>query len=770
MISILLRRAIQQFSAKGGASQTRAKGQAFVWPWHKPRPGLTSSQPSSQLTLRPGVIMILVFVFLGIVLVLSSAIFTKVTSLVGVNTRSANKDRTGPAIDAAIDYALWKLNTPATANWTGTSDQTLQPSPGPVTLAALSSNQVQFEVFVSTKDINTKKISVITYFPSKTKPQQKQATQIEFTYSPAYANVPVEYATVSAAAGNSMKFQSINWGGGDSHPITNIIGPVYSNGNIQTINGIDARISNPNGDAWAVGTISAGLTVAGAKHPPTAPNASTIQLPLTTSQINTIIDDVKAYAPPANVHSTDVTYSSSQTLSAGPHWFKGNVTVTGASTVVTTPGTLYIEGNLIIQNQGTLKPDNGFGPDEGDPGLIVNKKAIIDTGGRLNKNDNGQYIWLISNCTVDANCQPTSAPAGNQCPSTAYGTSNTPSARTGILVSWTSSFTYPHALAMLYSTTAGVCIVGESIGPYNQNCTGPGLPEPNNTLCDQFEDTVVGLMAPNITFIGNLRLEFDAGLATPLCLDTNCSLAGSWQVNSGTYKALNADKFVPPPVGYWAFNDSDPTDSINNLGGTLSSTPPVFTGAKFGNGLDFANHNTKKVIVGDNNLLDFSKQLTISVWFKRTIVGTSDYIVSKIVCCAPSSSSYDLIFRKNPISPCVQNSLYFEITDGTDSGGYPVWQRICTNQSLDQIDPYWYFATATYDGQNLCIYINGILDHCTASSITIQNTSVSVLIGNADGSIYTSGFAGIIDELKLFNIALSADQVKALYNYYPPGQ
>jgi len=96
----------------------------------------------------------------------------------------------------------------------------------------------------------------------------------------------------------------------------------------------------------------------------------------------------------------------------------------------------------------------------------------------------------------------------------------------------------------------------------------------------------------------------------------------------------------------------------------------------------------------------------------------------------------------------------------------------------------WYNVGATYDGTIARIYVNGIMENTTTKSIIIDNIqdnlfSNKAFIGRAAGSSRAGGSAdylhGLIEELKLYDGALSTEQIAADYNtwmtdavYYSP--
>ena len=75
-------------------------------------------------------------------------------------------------------------------------------------------------------------------------------------------------------------------------------------------------------------------------------------------------------------------------------------------------------------------------------------------------------------------------------------------------------------------------------------------------------------------------------------------------------------------------------------------------------------------------------------------------------------------------------------------------------------DTSWHHLAATYDGTNMKIYIDGVLDAQTTASLTIPDSSQNLLIGSNYGASETGSaggyFAGSLDELRISNSARSS--------------
>lgn len=99
-----------------------------------------------------------------------------------------------------------------------------------------------------------------------------------------------------------------------------------------------------------------------------------------------------------------------------------------------------------------------------------------------------------------------------------------------------------------------------------------------------------------------------------------------------------------------------------------------------------------------------------------------------------------------------------------DPSGLPAGQFAVT---ADTTPNQWHHLASTYDGAELCLYVDGVQRVCAAASGNLNDNNKKFLIaGNGATTTYGSNvyFQGEIDEVELFDRALTPSQIRAIYN------
>lgn len=142
----------------------------------------------------------------------------------------------------------------------------------------------------------------------------------------------------------------------------------------------------------------------------------------------------------------------------------------------------------------------------------------------------------------------------------------------------------------------------------------------------------------------------------------------------------------------------------------------------------------------DPTWADFSEEITLSCWLKVNEF-TDDYqaIVSKGEDAYRIQRDWE------------NDSIWFTITPYTINAGVA--------GSLSVNDGKWHHITATYDNEFIRLYIDGYPDGETEYADGISVGESSLLIGENIG--YERAFNGLIDEVRIYEIGLSADKILA---------
>lgn len=237
--------------------------------------------------------------------------------------------------------------------------------------------------------------------------------------------------------------------------------------------------------------------------------------------------------------------------------------------------------------------------------------------------------------------------------------------------------------------------------------------------------------------------------------------------NQGAGTKVNAPPAVKPLtldsglVGYWTMNNQDINwrsqtivdKSGNGKNGTLvglgTTTAPAV--GKIGQALKFNFSTTSYITVPLIN----PDTVTYAAWIK-----TSSYTVQAIMGTNYGNAQ---IYWHGGINVGSLGKVIMDI-------GYPLstYQTITGTKIVS--DNKWHFVVMTSDANGSYLYVDGVQDGYSIYNVgqVPYNWESNTTIGakpiiNAD-TLYSRPFAGLIDEARIYNRALSASEIKQLYN------
>src|SRR3989344_5462976 len=207
-------------------------------------------------------------------------------------------------------------------------------------------------------------------------------------------------------------------------------------------------------------------------------------------------------------------------------------------------------------------------------------------------------------------------------------------------------------------------------------------------------------------------------------------------------------------VGFLSFDGKDMATtivfdrSVNANNGTLTNGP-VKTIGKMGQGLRFSAEN-QYVSAETGNGFDGYSALTTAAWAKVETSSTFNYVLSDPV------DGGNVPFGIGLDGSTPQRMRF--VFQGDACG-------VVSATSLNDIDDRWHHYAGTWDGATAKFYEDGQLVASTAcSSATILDSAKNFNVGNYDGgSLGNNGLFGAVDDVRIYDRALSSDEIKRLY-------
>ena len=201
-------------------------------------------------------------------------------------------------------------------------------------------------------------------------------------------------------------------------------------------------------------------------------------------------------------------------------------------------------------------------------------------------------------------------------------------------------------------------------------------------------------------------------------------------------------------VGWWP-GEGNANDVTSNNNGTLVNDVGFAPGEV---GQAFSFDGNGYVSIPDSPLLDsLTNSITIELWLKTDQM-TSDWtgIVAK------GNSAWAL--QATPGA----NTVDFNVSLGAGD--------LSGSRSIN--DDQWHHVAGVYDGTNMFLYVDGTLDvSMPATGLIPQNSDPLAIGANVQAYVPPCGcnepgyfFNGLIDEVSIYNRALTAQEIQAIYN------
>ena len=212
-----------------------------------------------------------------------------------------------------------------------------------------------------------------------------------------------------------------------------------------------------------------------------------------------------------------------------------------------------------------------------------------------------------------------------------------------------------------------------------------------------------------------------ATCTTPACCPTACTL--------------------PTPAAYWKLDD-DPNATVPDAVGSnngINQNGCALVSGKVGAAAEFVD-SSDQISIADSPNLKPTTSLTVAAWVARQ-----------------SSQSSGPIFAK--FSAGVGYKLSVNTTGAAE---FSVGSTVASAQGISLSPGQWYHVAGVWDGATTKLYIDGQLQAPVKTGpTTFSHTGAAAVLSGAGGTI--GAFKGSVDEVVLFDKALTAAQIAALH-------
>ena len=266
-----------------------------------------------------------------------------------------------------------------------------------------------------------------------------------------------------------------------------------------------------------------------------------------------------------------------------------------------------------------------------------------------------------------------------------------------------------------------------------------------NASTIQREVTVVDTTPPVIELTGGNNLRWDIG--TPWA-DPGHSATDNLDPSVTVQVTFLATGLQP--ILHYEFDNTSGTvaeESKAGIDGTLTNFPDpdaAWVAGKYGNALSFDGVASHIVIPGTDKL-DL-QAITISLWVKTDDYNRSMFLFEK-TANNTVNSQYNLFLESD-------NTFTFRIIDDGSN-----INNVSIPSAANFLPDIWQHIAVTYDGADQSVYVEGELVGTASPTATVAaNPAGKSYIGaNAPGDGYY--YNGLIDDLKVYNIAVTEAQI-----------
>ncbi len=202
-------------------------------------------------------------------------------------------------------------------------------------------------------------------------------------------------------------------------------------------------------------------------------------------------------------------------------------------------------------------------------------------------------------------------------------------------------------------------------------------------------------------------------------------------------------------VAYYPFNSNANDLSGNNLNGTLNG--PSLTSDRFGNSNSAYNYNgtSNNIVVLNSSILNV-ENWSVSAWYKTSVnSNTIQRITTKQTGSVGNSNVFAILFQNGKVYGSFYNGSTEVRTSDNSITSDGNWHHVVyiRNQNLNK----------------LYIYVDNVLKDSTTNSFGNLANTANLFIGSSGASTDIQWWNGKIDDIGIWNRALTSNEILSLY-------
>ena len=209
-------------------------------------------------------------------------------------------------------------------------------------------------------------------------------------------------------------------------------------------------------------------------------------------------------------------------------------------------------------------------------------------------------------------------------------------------------------------------------------------------------------------------------------------------------------------VGWWPFNGNANDESGNGNNGTVNGATLTQDRNGVNNSAFTFNGTSTFIEVPSTNLLQLSSNYSIGLWYNPALnINNAPYGYTLLSKITPTGwyGGYEIMLGTiNPNGEILH-------TGNIDNSNFILGPHNGISQGI------WQFVVVSYDGVKLKLYSNGQYVDSLYKAGSLQIGSDPLRFGRrGGGTIYNQWYSGILDDIGIWNRALTQQEITALYN------